>query len=125
MWRQAAFLTLAVSLQSLVFLVITVAVDRHRPEVHRLDGSLPTSSYTSGHTGAATAVYGGLAVLALSRLRSPWRRVVAGVLFLIPIVVGLARLYRGMHHLSDVLVGFLNGIVCAILAWNYLRRRKA
>jgi hypothetical protein len=25
--------------------------------------------------------------------------------------------------LSDVLVGFLNGIVCAVLAWNYLRRK--
>ncbi|MEU9391887.1 diacylglycerol kinase family protein [Streptomyces sp. NPDC048324] len=109
MWRQAAFLALAVSLQSLVFLVITVAVDRHRPEVHRLDGSLPTSSYTSGHTGAATAVYGGLAVLTLSRMRSPWRRVVAGVLFLIPVVVGLARLYRGMHHPTDVMGGLVNG----------------
>ncbi|MEU6770617.1 diacylglycerol kinase family protein [Streptomyces sp. NPDC046759] len=109
MWRQSAFLALAVSLQSLVFLVITVAVDRHRPEVHRLDGSLPTSSYTSGHTGAATALYGGLAVLVLSRLRGPWRRVVAGLLFLIPVAVGLARLYRGMHHPTDVVGGLVNG----------------
>jgi undecaprenyl-diphosphatase len=37
--------------------------------------------------------------------------------------VAYARLYRGMHHLSDVLVGFLNGIVRAVLAWNYLRRK--
>ncbi|MGW2485599.1 diacylglycerol kinase family protein [Streptomyces sp. NPDC001606] len=109
MWRQAAFLAVAVSLQSLVFLVITVAVDRHRPDVHRLDGSLPTSSYTSGHTGAATALYGGLAVLVLSRLRGPWRRVVAGLLFLIPVAVGLARLYRGMHHPTDVVGGLMNG----------------
>ncbi|MFF7755299.1 diacylglycerol kinase family protein [Streptomyces sp. NPDC007971] len=109
MWRQAGFLALAVSLQSLVFLVITVAVDRHRPDVHRLDGSLPTSSYTSGHTGAATALYGGLAVLALSRLRGPWRRSVAGLLFLIPVAVGVARLYRGMHHPTDVVGGLVNG----------------
>ncbi|MFC8342364.1 diacylglycerol kinase family protein [Streptomyces sp. NPDC057280] len=108
-WRQATFLALAVSLQSLVFLAITEAVDRQRPDVHRLDGSLPTSSYTSGHTGAATAVYGGLAVLVLSRVRSPWRRVVAGALFLIPVVVGIARLYRGMHHPTDVVGGLVNG----------------
>ncbi|SNX66510.1 diacylglycerol kinase family enzyme [Streptomyces sp. TLI_55] len=108
-WRQATFLALAVSLQSLVFLVITVAVDRDRPDVHRLDGSLPTSSYTSGHTGAATAVYGGLAVLALSRIRSPWRRIIAAALFLVPIVVGIARLYRGMHHPTDVAGGLVNG----------------
>lgn len=56
-WRDALFLSVAVSLQSLVFLVITEAVDRTRPDVERLDASPPTSSYTSGHTGAATALY--------------------------------------------------------------------
>ncbi|HQV92774.1 MAG TPA: phosphatase PAP2 family protein, partial [Phycicoccus sp.] len=34
-----------------------------------------------------------------------------------------ARLYRGMHHISDVTVGMINGIVSALLAWHYLRRR--
>ncbi|WP_437022854.1 diacylglycerol kinase family protein [Streptomyces bungoensis] len=116
MWRQAVFLAVAVSLQSLVFLVITFAVDRHRPEVHRLDGSLPTSSYTSGHTGAATAIYGGLALLALSRLRGPWRTVVACLLCVLPLLVGLARLYRGMHHPTDVMGGLVNGTLSLLIA---------
>ncbi|MFF2368720.1 diacylglycerol kinase family protein [Streptomyces sp. NPDC058122] len=109
MWRQAVFLAVAVSLQSLVFLAITESVDRHRPDVDRLDASPPTSSYTSGHTGAATALYAGLAVLALSRVRGPWRRVVAGLLLLLPLLVGAARLYRGMHHPTDVMGGLVNG----------------
>ncbi|MFE1291036.1 diacylglycerol kinase family protein [Streptomyces sp. NPDC058751] len=109
MWRQAVFLAVAVSLQSLVFLAITESVDRHRPDVDRLDASPPTSSYTSGHTGAATALYAGLAVLALSRLRGPWRRIVAGLLLLLPLLVAAARLYRGMHHPTDVLGGLVNG----------------
>ncbi|MFF3413793.1 diacylglycerol kinase family protein [Streptomyces sp. NPDC002698] len=109
MWRQAIFLAVAVSLQSLVFLAITESVDRNRPDVDRLDASPPTSSYTSGHTGAATALYTGLAVLALSRVRGPWRRVVAGLLLLLPLLVGAARLYRGMHHPTDVLGGLVNG----------------
>ncbi|MFD5522172.1 diacylglycerol kinase family protein [Streptomyces sp. NPDC127066] len=109
MWRQAIFLAVAVSLQSLVFLAITESVDRHRPDVDRLDASPPTSSYTSGHTGAATALYAGLAVLVLSRVRGPWRRVVAGLLLLLPLLVGAARLYRGMHHPTDVLGGLVNG----------------
>ncbi|MFF0204442.1 diacylglycerol kinase family protein [Streptomyces sp. NPDC005017] len=116
MWRQAVFLAVAVSLQSLVFLVITFAVDRHRPEVDRLDGSLPTSSYTSGHTGAATAIYGGLALLALSRLRGPWRTVVACLLCVLPLLVGLARLYRGMHHPTDVMGGLVNGTLSLLIA---------
>ncbi|WP_327179479.1 diacylglycerol kinase family protein [Streptomyces sp. NBC_01335] len=108
-WRETVFLAAAVSLQALVFLVITESVDRTRPDVERLDASPPTSSYTSGHTGAATALYGGLAVLALSRVRGPWRKVLGAVFLLIPLLVGVARLYRGMHHPTDVAGGLLNG----------------
>lgn len=108
-WRDAIFLAVGVSLQSLVFLAITEAVDRNRPDVERLDPSPPTSSYTSGHTGAATALYAGLAVLVLHRVKGPWRKVVAALLLLVPLLVGLARMYRGMHHPSDVAGGILNG----------------
>ncbi|MFE6489339.1 phosphatase PAP2 family protein, partial [Streptomyces sp. NPDC057757] len=98
MWRQATFLAVAVSLQALVFLVITESVDRQRPEVDRLDASPPTSSYTSGHTGAATALYAGLAALALSHVRGRLRKLVCALLLLLPLMVAIARLYRGMHH---------------------------
>ncbi|MDF6017428.1 diacylglycerol kinase family protein [Streptomyces sp. JH34] len=108
-WRDALFLAVAVSLQSLVFLTVTEAVDRNRPDVERLDASPPTSSYTSGHTGAATALYAGLAVLVLHRAKGPWRRPVAVLLLLVPLLVGLARMYRGMHHPTDVAGGLLNG----------------
>ncbi|WEH38367.1 diacylglycerol kinase family protein [Streptomyces sp. NBC_01218] len=108
-WREAIFLAVAVSLQSLVFLIITESVDRTRPDVDRLDASPPTSSYTSGHTGAATALYGGLAVLVLSRVRGPWRKILGAVFLLIPLLVAVARLYRGMHHPTDVAGGLLNG----------------
>lgn len=107
--REAVFLAVAVSLQSLVFLVVTEAVERTRPDVDRLDASPPTSSYTSGHTGAATALYAGLAVLVLHRAKGPWRRVAAALLLLLPLLVGLARAYRGMHHPTDVAGGLLNG----------------
>ncbi|MGW7264472.1 diacylglycerol kinase family protein [Streptomyces sp. NPDC054842] len=120
MWRQAVFLSVAVSLQALVFLVITESVDRHRPEVDRLDASPPTSSYTSGHTGAATALYAGLAVLALSRIRGPWRKVVGGLLLLIPLLVALARLYRGMHHPTDLVGGLANGSLSLLIVGRTL-----
>ena len=49
------------------------------------------------------------------------RRLVIVVCAVIPVLVAYARLYRGMHHLSDVLIGALNGIACALLAWTCLR----
>ena len=41
---------------------------------------------------------------------------------LAPLLVAYARLYRGAHHPTDVLWGIINGVLCALLAWNYLRR---
>jgi diacylglycerol kinase family enzyme len=120
MWRQAVFLAVAVSLQALVFLVVTESVDRTRPDVDRLDASPPTSSYTSGHTGAATALYAGLGVLVLSRVRRPWRWPLAGLLFLVPLIVGVSRLYRGMHHPTDVIGGMANGALSLAIVWRAL-----
>jgi membrane-associated phospholipid phosphatase len=38
----------------------------------------------------------------------------------VPLLVAFGRLYRGMHHLTDIGAGFLNGITCAVLAhWWY------
>ncbi len=39
-----------------------------------------------------------------------------------PLAVSFARLYRGAHHVTDILVGLANGLACALLAWGYLRR---
>ena len=121
-WRESAYLVLAVSAQSLVFLLVTLLVSRDRPGVVKLDQSPPTSSFPSGHTGAATALYVGIAVVLAWHTRRTWaRRSVIGVLVLVPLSVAVARLYRGMHHPSDVVAALVNGSACvAISARNLL-----
>ena len=121
-WWVAVIPAIAIAVQASVFVLATLVGGRPRPEVAHLDPAPPTSSYPSGHVGAATALYFTLAALAL-RIRNPVLRwVLAVVCLVIPFLVAYARLYRGMHHASDVVVGFLNGLTCAILAWLYLRR---
>lgn len=121
-WRESACLVLAVSSQALIFLLVTLLIARDRPDVVRLDDSPPTSSFPSGHTGASTALYVGIAVVLAWHLRSTWlRRSTIVLLVVIPLSVALARLYRGMHHPSDVVTGLLNGLACvAISARNLL-----
>ena len=116
-WRESAYLVLAVSAQATVFLLVTVLVSRDRPGVLRLDESPPTSSFPSGHTGAATALYVGIAVVLAWHTRGTWaRRAAVGALVLVPLSVALARLYRGMHHPSDVVAAFVNGGSCVLIA---------
>lgn len=114
-WVDAVFLGASVAAQSAVFLVVTMCVDRPRPDVPRLDGAPPTSSFPSGHVGASVALYGGLATLVWTRVRGPWRYVAAALLVLVPPVVGLSRMYRGMHHPSDVAGGLANGVATLLV----------
>ena len=123
-WWRALVPAIAIALQATVFVIATAVVGRPRPHVPHLDPAPPTSSYPSGHVGAATALYVSFALLAQSIERPALRRLVTTVFLLIPVLVAYARLYRGMHHLSDILIGALNGLVCALLAWAYLRRKR-
>jgi membrane-associated phospholipid phosphatase len=107
-WREPALVGAAVLGEVLIFLAITTLVDRPRPPVPHLDAAPPTSSFPSGHTAAAVALYGSWMVLAFERARSALVRGLLTVLAVVaPIVVGLARLYRGMHFPTDVIAGAL------------------
>ncbi|KRF23444.1 phosphatase PAP2 family protein [Phycicoccus sp. Soil803] len=122
-WWRALVPAIAISLQATVFVIATAVVGRPRPHIPHLDPAPPTSSYPSGHVGAATALYVSFAMLAQSIERPALRRLVTTLFLVIPVLVAYARLYRGMHHLSDILIGAANGLVCALLAWAYLRRK--
>jgi membrane-associated phospholipid phosphatase len=114
-WREPVVLILAITGELLLFVLVTAAVHRVRPGVVHLDPAPPTSSFPSGHTGAAVALYGCIAIIVLRELK---RRVpalaVITVMSGIPLAVALSRLYRGMHFPTDVLAGATAG--CAWLA---------
>jgi undecaprenyl-diphosphatase len=125
-WREPLFLCVAVTAQALVFLFATLIIDRSRPDVAKMDESPPTSSFPSGHTSAAVALYAGLALLLALLARRTWLKAACWMLLLVPAAVALSRLYRGMHHPSDVVASFLNGGVCVLVtARAVLDRRVA
>ncbi len=119
-WRLAAVPVIASILQEGIFLLAANIVDRPRPPVAHLDEAPPTASYPSGHVGASTALYLTFALLAL-HIRTVWLRwLTIMVCLAVPLLVAFGRLYRGMHHLTDIGAGLLNGITCAFLAlWWY------
>jgi membrane-associated phospholipid phosphatase len=109
-WREPMLVAVAVTGEVAIFLVTTLLVDRRRPPVSHLDEAPPTSSFPSGHTAAAICLYGALAVLAAQRARSALVRwLTLSLAVLIPLAVAAARVYRGMHYLTDVVGGILLG----------------
>jgi membrane-associated phospholipid phosphatase len=125
-WHESGvFLTLMAG-ELLIFLGVTATVHRPRPPVARLDVAPETSSFPSGHTAAAMVLYGGIAIMILWVYGSrPATRVIAGVLFCVPVIVALSRLYRGMHYPTDVLGGALLGSFWLYLVSTTLLRHEA
>ena len=105
-WRPAAFFALLVVGIGAFYAVATMLITRQRPPVKILDpGLVPNDSFPSGHVATATAAYAGTAVVVWF-LAPALRRWVA-VLFVIPVVEVLSRLYEGAHHLTDVATSVL------------------
>jgi membrane-associated phospholipid phosphatase len=115
-WRIGAFVVFALAVESATYRATTLVVHAHRPRVARLEHLPVNASYPSGHTAAALAVYGGLALLLTSRFTNGafraliWTLVLAMVTF-----VAASRMYRGMHHPLDVAGGLVVGVAALIV----------
>jgi undecaprenyl-diphosphatase len=112
-WREALFLAAALLAQLGVYEITARVVARARPPVVQLDDFPPMLSFFSGHSAAAVALYGGVALVLALHAR---RRVHAAAwwiaLLIVPVAVAISRVYRGMHYPSDVATSFLVGLGC-------------
>ena len=122
-WREALVIVVPLVLEASVFITVTWIVKRPRPHVEQLDGSPVSSSFPSGHVAAAVC-YAAVVIVVFWHTRRVWARAlaVAGAI-VVPLIVGWARAYRGMHYVSDVVAGIVLGIVSLAVSWWLLERR--
>jgi undecaprenyl-diphosphatase len=117
LWRQwtPVLLMAATAAGSLAITVVGKAVvGRSRPpEIEAVPPFEHSYSFPSGHTLNAVALAGIVAYLLVRRQRRAWLRIAtvaaAGAF---SVVMGLSRVYLGVHWLTDVLVAWVLG-----LAW--------
>src|SRR5436190_8641957 len=121
-WLEPLLLATSLILEASVFITVTLLVRRDRPDVPALEHSPVSSSFPSGHVAAAV-VYGAGVVIVFWHTRARWARLLS-VLALVGVVVAvaLARMYRGMHFLTDVSAGVLLGIASLAISVAILRR---
>ena len=110
-WLLAAFVLFVVALESGTYRATSLIVPRDRPDVDRLESLPADASYPSGHTAASIALYGGLLLLLASKIDNLTLRITALLVGIaIPVFVSWSRMYRGMHHVTDVGAGVLMGL---------------
>jgi membrane-associated phospholipid phosphatase len=123
-WFESLVIAVSLILEASVFLTVTLLVKRPRPDVPRLDGSPVSTSFPSGHVAAAVC-YSAMAIVVFWHTRKQWIRILAVVVVtLVPIAVGLARMYRGMHNLTDVIAGAIIGSMSVALVTTILSRAE-
>ena len=118
LWRRPSILltvVVAVGAADLLTALVKHFVHRHRPFEHQLGPSERTHSFPSGHTATAFA---GATVLAAY---APRYRV---AFYTLATLIGLSRLYNGVHYPTDVLAGAVVGAAIALLLLAGARRRS-
>jgi len=116
-WRPVVFLVVLMFGELSLFLASAGIVGRPRPDVTPLELHLPTSSYPSGHVAATLCIYVAAVLLVMPRTRRWWRWFALVPAIAMPTLVALSRMYRGMHHPTDVLGSLI--LAAAWLAATY------
>ncbi|GAA0721291.1 hypothetical protein GCM10010199_27640 [Dactylosporangium roseum] len=116
-WRPVVFLVTVMFGELTLFLSSAAIVGRARPDVENMDGPMPTSSFPSGHVAATICVWAVAAVLVVPRTRSWWRWLFVSAAVLMPAWVAVSRMYRGMHHPTDVLGSLLLAALWVGAVW--------
>ncbi|WP_430913131.1 phosphatase PAP2 family protein [Methylobacterium sp. sgz302541] len=116
--RVALLVIAAVGGGEIVSTVLKLFYHRPRPDLVPHGMEVFTASFPSGHAMMSAIAYLTLAIL-LARL-NPERRVKALVLVIgvaTTLLVGVSRVYLGVHWPSDVLAGWCVGAAWAALCW--------
>ncbi|MGZ8216644.1 phosphatase PAP2 family protein [Methylomagnum sp.] len=126
--HELLLLAVAVSGGLLLGNALKVGFDRPRPDLVPHGDYVTTASFPSGHSMLATVTYLTLGAL-LARI-TPDRRTKLYVLVVaiaLSFLIGLSRVYLGVHWPSDVVAGWMAGAAWALLWWlvaRWLQRRR-
>lgn len=111
-----------VLLVTAINLIIKEIVKRPRPSINRLV-SVSGYSFPSGHSMSSIAFYGYLIYLIHQKISNKYLKwLLIIILSILILLIGISRIYLGVHYASDVISGFLAGAIYLILFIRYTKK---
>ena len=113
----AVYIGLAVASGTVISTVLKMLFDRPRPDIPGAPHVF-TSSFPSGHATVSGVVFLTIAAVLTAATRSKRLKIFyLGVGLFLTLIVGISRIYEGVHYPTDVLAGWMIGSAWAILCW--------
>jgi undecaprenyl-diphosphatase len=117
-WIEAGRLAASLIGSSLLNVVLKAFLARPRPDIvpHLVASS--GSSFPSGHAMIAAAVYLTIGImLAETQKRRVVRTYLTAFFAIVVLLIGVSRVYLGVHWPSDVLAGWIVGMAWALMVF--------
>ncbi len=122
-WRLLAILLVAVLGEPLITDSLKSLFDRPRPDLVPHLVHAKGFSFPSGHATSASAIYLTLAALIASKTGAPRvRAYIFAVAAAMALLVGMSRVYLGVHYPTDVIGGLALGAAWAAIVFIAARR---
>lgn len=127
-YHACLYVALSVGSAMLASSLLKMLFARPRPDLVAHGSYVYTTSFPSGHSMMSSAIFFTLAALLASL--EPSRRVRAYLICLaalFSVLVGVSRVYLGVHWPTDVLAGWTAGIGWALICWlvaQQLQKRR-
>lgn len=127
-YKKAAVFVLLTGLSGLVSTIIKALVNRPRPpkDLVRIVFETTQQSFPSGHMMFYVVFFGFLILLMaqLEHISKALKYIVIVISLFFIFTIPFSRIYLGAHWFTDVLGGFLLGLLSLyLLSWLYLRKR--
>lgn len=102
--------------------LLKIIVQRKRP-IENILISETGYSFPSGHSMVSMAFYDFLIYLILHKVKNKFLKyMITIILLLLILLIGISRIYLGVHYASDVIGGFLVGMIFLILYIKSLKK---
>ena len=121
-WRTALLVLVTVGGGQILSSLLKLGIDRPRPDLVSHLAEVQTLSFPSGHAMMSAVTYLTLGSMLAGIVPGRATKIyVLGVAVLVTLMVGVSRVYLGVHWPSDVLAGWCAGFAWAMLCWLVAR----
>ncbi len=105
--------------------ILKIIIRRPRPTETLVLTAESSYSFPSAHSMMSMIFYGLLIYYVTKFVKKKWlKNALVGILSAIILFVGISRIYLGVHYVTDVLVGYIIGIVYLVIFIKFLKKKK-